>query len=592
MKAAGILFLTLDNRALFLQRAAGGSYPGLWCYPGGKQEEGETAEQCAVREAKEECGPIPDGVPRLWVRQIAPPAPAANGLAEPNAEEVDFTTFVQRVKEPFEVELSSESTAYVWAPVDQPPAPLLPGCNLALDRLSMDEMGVAKAIRDGRLTSPQRYDNMSLFAIRITGTGVAYRKSLKEYVWRDPNIYLNSDFLERCNGLPVIFEHPKNATLNSKEFADRVIGSVVLPYLKGNEVWAIAKIYDDSAIQMMMDEQLSTSPAVVFRDPSVNMKMELESGEKLLIEGKPSLLDHIAICKQGVWDKGGEPAGVSTTGEAMTDEEKKAAEAKAKADAEAQAKADAEAGGDKLDKLLKGIDSLGKRFDDYDAKMDSLHKRMDAVEGDDPDKDKPKEVAADKKKDEASEKEEMAERMKKENERKDAEEAEKKMAADKARKDAEESETARKIRDIESRLPLQMNDADYRARADVQAKADAVFQAFGDAAPRPLDGETVSAYRRRMSNKLKEHSARWSKVELSAFADDNAFTVVEEQIYADAMDAALNPKDLPEGQLRSVVRRDTTGRQITSFYGEPIAWMRDFGSNRRRLAGIRNRDYH
>ena len=35
-------------------------------------------------------------------------------------------------------------------------------------------------------------------------------------------------------------------------------------------------------------------------------------GEPLLLEGNPVLLDHPAICEQGVWDKLGDPAGVKS----------------------------------------------------------------------------------------------------------------------------------------------------------------------------------------------------------------------------------------------------------------------------------------
>lgn len=83
--------------------------------------------------------------------------------------------------------------------------------------MSLDELGIAKAIQTGELTSPQRYGNLLLIAIRITGTGVAYRQSLEEFVWRDPSLYLNPEFLERCNGLSVILEHPEESVLNTEE---------------------------------------------------------------------------------------------------------------------------------------------------------------------------------------------------------------------------------------------------------------------------------------------------------------------------------------------------------------------------------------
>ena len=331
IRAAGILIVDTKGRALFLKRGPGGDAHGEWCFPGGRLENDEPASEAAVRETEEECGFKAD--PKslvMWSRRIAvrgpaPPlamevpavvqalteAPVATAAAD--VDQVDFTTFLCKGIEPFtpEIDTSGEHVAYAWCPLDQPPEPLHPGCRIALAKINMDELGIARAIRDGELTSPQYYANVWLFALRITGTGVAYRTKWKEYVWRDPSMYLNDEFLARCNGLAVIFEHPKKrATLDSKEFSDRAVGSVLLPYIKGDEVWGIAKIYDEPTAQLMCDEQLSTSPAVVWRDPDENNKLEMEDGSKLLIEGKPSLLDHLAICALGVWDKGGDPSGV------------------------------------------------------------------------------------------------------------------------------------------------------------------------------------------------------------------------------------------------------------------------------------------
>ena len=134
---------------------------------------------------------------------------------------------------------------------------------VSLRKLFADELGIAKLMKEGELTSPQRYANISLFDIRITGTGLSYRSGIKEHVWRDKSIYLNEEFLERCAGLPVIFEHPGTRTLNTQEYVDRNIGSVFIPYIKGEEVWAIVKVWDEHAARIMEENQLSTSPCVV-----------------------------------------------------------------------------------------------------------------------------------------------------------------------------------------------------------------------------------------------------------------------------------------------------------------------------------------
>ena len=305
IKAAGILFVTADS-ALFMRRSGEGDHAGTWCIPGGKLEDGESAEDGAIRETYEEAGVhIKNDELQLWTRNLS---------TTPD-DEVDFTTFRVRVSHQFTPRLSDEHNGWAWAPIDSPPQPLHPGAQIALDRFGMDELGVAHAIAEGRLTSPQRYENVWLFAVRITGTGVSYRHARKEFVWRDPSIYINDEFLARCNGLAVIWEHPEAALLNDQEFSNRVIGSVMLPYIpadKPDEVWGIAKIYDAEAAREMRSSQLSTSPAVNFADPTENDRVTLEDGKIMLIEGKPSLLDHIAICENGVWDKGGDPVGVES----------------------------------------------------------------------------------------------------------------------------------------------------------------------------------------------------------------------------------------------------------------------------------------
>ena len=113
------------------------------------------------------------------------------------------------------------------------------------------------------------------------------------------------------------------AVLTPEEFKLRAVGSIMLPYIKGDEVWGIAKIYDQDAINEILrglipGEEVSTSPAVVFDETAGNITLTTENGEPLLIEGVPFLLDHIAIVtkargSKGVWDKGGDATGVLLT---------------------------------------------------------------------------------------------------------------------------------------------------------------------------------------------------------------------------------------------------------------------------------------
>jgi hypothetical protein len=193
---------------------------------------------------------------------------------------------------------------------------LHPGVETALRRLSMTETDVAEAIRDGEMASPQPFENTLLADMRISGTGVSYRPKLKEWVYRRPGIYLSDEFLKRCAGIPVIYQHPDKAVLDSDSFGEQVVGTMQLPYLKGEEVWGVARIYDRSTMKDLLSGKMGdTSPSVVFRDPKVNYEIKLENGETMLVEGNPSYVDHLAICERGVWSKGGDPTGIRVDSE-------------------------------------------------------------------------------------------------------------------------------------------------------------------------------------------------------------------------------------------------------------------------------------
>ena len=252
-------------------------------------------------------------------------------------------------------------------------------------------------------------------------------------------------------------------------------------------------------------------------------------------------------------------------------EEFKKNEGKADAEVEKEAeakKADADAG-EKLDKLLTALDSISRRMDAMEeedkARKDAAEKcAADAAksdEGKDPLEDtKPAEVAADKKKDAEDE------------EAKAKADAEEKERMDRAKADAD---IAKRIADVEAKMPRQMSDEEYASMADAQARADSVYSGFGKRAPRPLDGETLALYRRRLASNLKEFSKDWKAVDVRLL-DTASFDVVESKIYADAAISAAHPSDLAEGEIRAIRTTDPdTGHRITKFAGN-ASFVRQF----------------
>jgi hypothetical protein len=421
------------------------------------------------------------------------------------------------------------------------------------------ELDIARAMvavhQGGERPRPMKFMNLNLYAIRITGTGASFRAGKEEFVWRKPEDYLTEKFLARCNGLPVIFDHPETEpTLTSEEFNERIVGTIFVPYIVENDVWGIAKIFDDATLAILENEPMSTSPCVVLADGHETGKRTLDDGSIILIEDEPPLLDHIAICANGVWDKGREPTGVAS----MTDEER-AAEEKAKADA---AKADAQAKRDaRIDAMCDAWEAEQK------AKADAAKKDADDEE------EKKKKEEEDKAKSDESEEE-----------KKKREEAEKADAA--AKKDADEKKAlADKIAKLDESMPKALSDEEEDEMADAQHRADSVATALGENRRlRPLPNERPGDFRRRFAERYKKHSTEWAAVDLTK-ADASIVAIAESAIHKAALAHAATPDAVPAGVLRERVRNDGAGHIIREYDGHPSVWMDEFKLPRSLIEG-------
>lgn len=513
---------------------------GTWCQPGGTIEPGELAIDAARREVLEETGYQYDGP------------------LTPHSVHGDYLTYRADVPEQFEAKINDESLAAGWFHIDDLPKPLHQPFAEMLAQQALNETDVAALIADGTLSSPQYFYNMWMFAIRVTGTGVTWRSADQQMTFRNPSDYLTPEFLQRVAGLPLIWLHPEKNTLDSDEFAKRVIGTMTNSWVadKG-EVWAVARVYDAEAAEIMATRQLSTSPTVRFFEVPDSI-IEID-GQPLLVEPSPELLDHVAICEQGVWDKLLNPTGVKSDSipkeaENMDKEElvaliNQTLDARmAKADSEAadlKAKADAEEAAKK-----EKADAEDEEAKEAKAKADAEEKA-------------------------AKEKADAEAKAKA-----DAEEAEK-MAKEKA-----DSQILQEIAELRSRIPTELSDEERNEVAEAQVKADSVFSSFGKRAPIPLSGEKPMAYRRRLMIQLQEHSPDYKAVDLSAIADSQLLSTAEKHIYADAQKAAS--LSVGPGQLREIKRADATGRQISTFEGDPAVTWAPFQSGKRQVTSFNN----
>lgn len=513
---------------------------GTWCQPGGTVEPGELAIDAARREVLEEVGYQYDGP------------------LTPHSVYGDYLTFRAEVPDRFEAKLNDESLAAGWFHIDDLPKPLHQPFAEMLAQQALNETEVAALIADGTLSSPQFFINMWMFAIRVTGTGVTWRSADQQMAFRNPDDYLTPEFLQRVAGVPLIWLHPEKNKLDSDEFAKRVIGTLTNSWVADNgEVWTIGRVYDAEAAEIMATRQLSTSPTVTYSEAQDSI-IKID-GQPLLVEGSPVLLDHVAICEQGVWDKLLAPTGVKS--DSIPNEAEKMDEEKivalinqtldarmAKADSEEadrKAKADAEEAAKK-----EKADAEAKEAEEAKAKADAEEK-------------------AAKEKADAEAKEKA-----------DAEEAER-MAKEKA-----DSQLRQEIADLRSRIPTELSDEERNEVADAQVKADSVFSCFGKRAPVPLSGEKPLAYRRRLMIQLQEHSPDFKSVDLSSIADSALLSVAEKTIYADAQKSAS--LSVGPGMLREIKRADATGRQISTFEGDPAATWAPFQSGKRQVTSFNN----
>lgn len=138
--------------------------------------------------------------------------------------------------------------------------------------------------------SPVKYLDSWLVNVRITGTGAVIRDG-HVYI-RDKEHYACDDFIKACLGLPVVIGHPKSVFLDAKKYSDSVIGSIVDAYICGDDIMGIARVFAD---KIPDTNEISTSPTVVFSYSN-------EAG--ITFENEPVYIDHIALCYEGVWDKG------------------------------------------------------------------------------------------------------------------------------------------------------------------------------------------------------------------------------------------------------------------------------------------------
>jgi hypothetical protein len=118
-----------------------------------------------------------------------------------------------------------------------------------------------------------------------------------------------------------------------------------------------------------------------------------------------------------------------------------------------------------------------------------------------------------------------------------------------------------------ARRPRTMSDDELNEIAERQQEWDRVAQMHGLRASRPLDGERIDSYDRRLAKVFQKHSPKWANEDLSQLPTSVISKIIAPEIRADAISAAYRVEPNAGGLLREVRKTDRTGRIISEFVG-------------------------
>jgi hypothetical protein len=159
------------------------------------------------------------------------------------------------------------------------------------------------------------------------------------------------------------------------------------------------------------------------------------------------------------------------------------------------------------------------------------------------------------------------------------------------KRQARELREARSRNDAAQRLTSRehLMELDARGRA-YQERADDALAPWGIRAQARRDGEPLGDYRRRLVDRLQKRlpeDDQWYGKDLG-YLEGDAFTNVENQIYAGAKQAAYQPDSAPPGEMREIVERDGNGNKLVRFVGQR-SFVCDFAALNKKVR-IRNPD--
>jgi hypothetical protein len=240
-KNAGILYRA-DSKVLLMKRRPFANMGGMWAFPAGKIEGGETAQQCAEREFFEETG-----------KALLPLSEEPRLLKQYGG----FVLFTVPGPE-FAPQLNDEHTEYAWADPAALPEPLHPGiAEQIADAWSyaMDALSARENDRNGYVTI-QRNPITRAGIFQYAGRSLPDAEDPDRIynVYRPLEELQNPETIDSMKMLPLINEHKMLGEGYEGEFSDKekhgTTGENIV--IEGNDILAPIRIFS-LALKKLID---------------------------------------------------------------------------------------------------------------------------------------------------------------------------------------------------------------------------------------------------------------------------------------------------------------------------------------------------
>ena len=155
------------------------------------------------------------------------------------------------------------------------------------------ERTIVNDMISGVLQGPVEFSGICLAPLLVSPTGCRFDG--ESYVYRDPSTWLSERMTERMAGVPLLGGADGDGPVSGSAVIKRMIGVCMQGYIKGTELWCVARIANDFAWRLIKAGAAETRVSVAFDElPSI----DIDEGN-LIVEPAPRYMNHLCLVPLG-----------------------------------------------------------------------------------------------------------------------------------------------------------------------------------------------------------------------------------------------------------------------------------------------------